>query len=62
MNVDFSLITLRIRKEKLIEIKDSIESGDGLWHIINPEKELIKLKHQIADLDFSIEVLETYQD
>jgi len=57
-----ALLTLKYEKDKLKQKQNSIENDDGTWHVLNPKKELTRIKHQLNDLDFAIEVLEEYQD
>lgn len=62
MATEFSLLTLKNTRHDLLEKKNSIENDDGRWHLLEPKRELTKIIHQVADLDFSIELLETWED
>lgn len=62
MHVEFSLRVLKWQRKELLEKKDSIEKGDCHWHVLEPKREITKIIHQVADLDFAIEILETYED
>jgi hypothetical protein len=64
MSTGFSLLLL---SEKAIEILENLHNLDVLDMTENTDKvainlERTRLKHQLGDIKFSIEVLETYLD
>lgn len=62
MAVEYSLQVLKQQKQNLVDKKHSIETGDGNWLVLQPKREITNLFHQISDLQYAIEVLETHED
>ena len=58
MVVNYSLLILREDKEELQRHKALLNLTDAK----KSARKITELKHKIADLEFAIEVLETYQD
>lgn len=58
MAVQFSLLTLKEEKMELENELNILERVDAK----KSARRITQLKHQIADLEFAIEVLETWED
>jgi hypothetical protein len=58
MKVEYSLLLLREELEELKEEKTRLKVVDP----VKSARKITQLIHQIADLEFAIEVLETYLD
>jgi hypothetical protein len=59
MAIEYSLYVLKQQIQALAKKKTSIETGDGDWLVLQPEKEVAELSSQISDLQSAIEILES---